>query len=166
VDGKFVAIISASGSFTLRKDNGVPIPMATGRRSGGFESPAFNRLVFTDTSGSSNTVVYYAGMEPLEVSETTSALSLSAADLASITPAAVTHTCDMVDITTSVVFASKKHITILNTGATDITINCGSGARTLAPGDSVTFPVLRIQDSLPSITVDATGGSARVTWLA
>lgn len=170
--GRFFAVISATGGFTVEPAGAaIKLPMVTGRKFGSADAPPFNRLVFTDTSGSINSVTFYAGDVPYEVSETTSGMTIAAADVISITPAAVTHTCDFEDVSNaSTAFASKKSISITNTGAVDCTVNCGGlGERTLASGDDVSFTVLRMQDSLPSITVDTTGGGggvARVAWLA
>lgn len=164
--GRYFAVISATGGFTVDFGDGVQVPMVAGRRYG---PTTFTRLTFTDTSGATNAVQFIASFDEVQVSETTGgtvAATFSAADILSITPAAVTHTCDFEDITGSTAYAGKKAITITNTGAADITVTASGAARTLAPGDSISWSVLRMQDSLPSITVNATGSTARVTWLA
>jgi hypothetical protein len=174
VSGRALSVLSSTGAFTARVNNGPASPMVKGRGFGGPTSEEFNFVELVDTSGSSNTVILHIADEQITGADQLASVGLSvgaevaiaAASLTSITPAAVTHTCDVVDITTAIAYSGKKSITITNTGSTDITITPNGSARTLAPGDSVTFTVIRYQDSLPSITVDATGGNARVAWLA
>lgn len=71
-------------------------------------------------------------------------------------------TADVVTITGSQAFANCRALSVTNTGAANITVNNGAGARTIIPGDSVDWPCVGPFAKYGSITVDATGSSAVV----
>jgi hypothetical protein len=118
---------------------------------------------FRNSTGSTVnvTIVYGKGSQTV-AGQTT----ISAADLLALTPAAATVTTDFQDITASTAFTGKKAVQVTNTGGTNITVTGAGAARTLGPGEFVSWSVLRQQDTLNTITVNAAGGSARVVWQA
>jgi len=189
VGGQVFAVISATGTFTVQADQREPVPMTKGRGFGQPGAGDFSRLVFVDTSGSTNTITFYAGDEPfagadqlMTVSFASGAsvsiaaanlatliaglnpVALAAASLLSITPADATVTPGWAtQSNTSVAYTGKKAIKVWNTGATDITVAGG----TLSPGENIDWSVFRQQDTLASVTVDATGGGeAKVAYLS
>lgn len=93
-------------------------------------------------------------------------VTLSSADVLSLTPAPVTATCDLETITNSTVYSNKTSIKVVNVGAANITVTAAGAARTLAPTEEVSWSVLRQQDVLNPITVNATGSTAKVVWTA
>ncbi len=162
VGGDYFFIYSQSGALQISVND----DSFTNCQSGLIHSGVIGRddiadLEFYNTSGADVTVVVIFGKGSQSV---TGSVSISAADLASLTPAAATVDCDVVDVNNlSTVFASKTSIAIYNVGSTDITVN----GRTLAAGNDVEWSALRQQDVLKNITVDATGGGlAKVVWTA
>lgn len=180
VAGKVFVVITATGAFTVQPDNETPLPMRQGRGFGDPASKEYRRLTFKDTSGNSNTVQFYAGDEPFKVVEPTevslaagaevslaagSEVGIAAADLDAITPAAVVHQAGLVQITSSVAYSAKKLLNVIVISGT-VTVDCGTGAVTIPPGGSVNWSVFRMQDSISSVTVDASGGVAVIQSLA
>jgi len=118
---------------------------------------------FRNSTGSTvNVTIIYGKGSQTVAGQTT----ISAADLLEITPADATVATDFQDITASTAFAGKKAVQVTNTGVTNITVTGAGAARTLAPGEYVNWSVLRQQDTLNTITVNAAGGNARVVWQA
>jgi len=118
---------------------------------------------FRNSTGSTvNVTIIYGKGSQTVAGQTT----ISEADLLEITPADATVATDFQDITASTAFAGKKAVHVTNTGVTNITVTGAGAARTLAPGEFVNWSVLRQQDTLNTITVNATGGNARVVWQA
>lgn len=181
--GRALTVLSSTGPFTARVNNGPAAPMVKGRGFGGPASAAFDFVELIDTSGAENTVVLYiadeqmAGAEQLAtVSLTASEVSLSAATIAAIEPPAefplpaaqvttltpptdnATRTPAIADITGSTAYTNKKFIEVHNIGGANITV----GGFTLAPTEYVVFPMLPNREIYASVTVNATGSTARV----
>ncbi len=142
--------------------------MVPGRRYGGENSPAFVRLVFKDTSGSTNAVTFYAGDVPYEVSETTSGLSLDAASIAALASAIATalgtgtaRTPSWARLTgASATYTSKQAIKVIVLSGTV------SVAGTALPAGMVEIEfAAKGADTINSLAVDATAGDALVILL-
>lgn len=159
VSGRIFKVVSATAGFTISADGGAALPMSSGRGFGSESSARFDRLVFTDTSGSANTVEFYVGDEPLIVPEPTT-VTLDPASASAITPAQQTLTPAAADITTSTNYADKKSIQVICISGT-----ATAGGITLQSGDSVSWSVFRHQDKLATVTVVPTGGTTRVITL-
>ena len=164
IRGDYFHIVSASGTVTLAVNRGGFTPCPSGLIQ---RYPAGNdeieQIEFYNASGSDVTVVVVYGRGDMQI---TGQVNLSSSDLLSITPAAATVATDFQDITGSTAFAAKKSITVINTGSADITVTGAGAARTLSAGETVNWSTLRQQDTLNTITVNATGGNARVIWQA
>lgn len=161
VGGDYFFIYSQSGALAISVNGDV----FSNCQSGLIHSGVAGRNDIADvelynTSGATVTVVIIFGKGSQSVTGTT---TISAQDLAVITPAAATVQVDVETVTNaSQVFSGKTSIAVVNTGAADITVN----TRSLGAGESVEWSSLRQQDVLQAITVNATGSVAKVVWTA
>lgn len=116
------------------------------------------------------------GSVPLPSGASTAALqttgNTSAATVAAQTTALAASTVEVPELivmgaSTSTVFAGCRSISILNTNtaAVNVTVTTPGGARTLAPGQSVSWSVTKPLATLSNITVaTAASGSANVAY--
>lgn len=140
--------------------------MVTGRGFGDVQAVDFSQLVFINTSGASNTIIFYVGDTPFRVVEPQT-VALDAATVAALAAAIAAGGTERtatgpVEISTSATYSALKYLEVHNTGATDIDVN----GEPVAAGEYVVFPMLPGGDTYADITVDATGGTAKVIRIA
>lgn len=166
VEGRIFLCISATAVFNVKVFSGAALPMRALRGFGDPEGQDFNHLVFEDTSGSTNTVQFYVGDTPFRITDT-QVVSLDSASVSAIGSAVASGGVERtatgpVELTTSATYSDLKYLEVHNTGATDIDVN----GQTLAATEHVIFPMLPGGDTYADITVDATGGTAKVIRIA
>lgn len=167
VGGDFIYIHAVSGVLTVSVNDGPFTPCVVGlRHSGVVGRSDIGWVKFKNETGGAVTLTAIFGKGEMDITGQASIANLPteyplpAAQVTSITPAAVAVTPGIARISSSVAYASKKSVTVIVVTA-PCTINTVS-----VPEGVYTFSAPRVQDTVGTITVDATGGDAIVLTTA